>query len=375
MQRSQQRRTAPATLCALLIASFVLFTAGAAHAGSITIEWDRSVDPEVIGYQVSVGTTPGVYTETFDVGPATSFVYEASDSRVYYLAVASYAAGRRVGPLSPPVSAAADARAFFESLWRNSAAPVGAGLRFNGAEPESVIPRVLKTGERTSVPATVCWITSHRLPGSQNHHPPQRGDHVACCQRRWPAVLHRGTSADCPDRLRRPAAAAGSRPRSAAVHFDQVQLDSSFVTSGLLYVGETETFAEMAAGSSGSSDIVSLGIRPLTGLSSPPSRFPSRAGRSSRSRQSVTSMSPSLTGRSNRRILKARYCGSMSTEPFRKDPPARFRRHRHASPHRPRRWRSTSRSRAWLAAVDASSQALLASLDGLVAPWRRRLCR
>ena len=252
MQRGQQRRTAPATLCALLIASSVLFTAAAAHAGSIAIEWDRSADPEVVGYRVSVGTTPGVYTETFDVGSATSFVYEASDSRVYYLAVASYAAGPRVGPLSPPISAMlfgasavpADARTFYVSLWRSSAAPAGAGLRFNGAEPESVIRRALTTGERTGVPATICWTPATDCLG------------VTTIIRRSAEITSLAASAD--DRLffieghQRIAVIASGvlQPRpvlvpgSAAVHFDQVQLDSAFVTSGLLYVGETETSAD-----------------------------------------------------------------------------------------------------------------------------------
>ena len=84
-----------------------MFTLGAsaADAGTVWIEWDSSPDPAVVGYRVSVGIAPGVYTESFDVGPATSFVYQArDDSRIYYLAVASYAAGPLVGPPSVPVS-------------------------------------------------------------------------------------------------------------------------------------------------------------------------------------------------------------------------------------------------------------------------------
>ena len=98
------RRAAP-LLCAILIALFVVgVSATAANAGALWIEWDRSPDPRVVGYRVSIGTSPGAYTATFDVGSATSFVYLAADERLYYVAVASYAAGRVVGPLSAPVS-------------------------------------------------------------------------------------------------------------------------------------------------------------------------------------------------------------------------------------------------------------------------------
>jgi len=367
MQRSQQRRTASATLFAVLIASFVLFTAAAAHAGSITIEWDRSVDPEVIGYQVSVGTTPGVYTETFDVGSATSFVYEASDSRVYYLAVASYAAGRRVGPLSPPVSAAADARAFFESLWRNSAAPVGAGLRFSEAEPESVIRRVLKTGEHTGVPATVCWTPATDCLG------------VTTIIRRSAEITSLAASAD--DRLffieghqRIAMIASGILqlrpvlvPGSAAVHFDQVQLDPAFVTSGLLYVGETETFADgsrefrvvryrVVGNQAADRAVIAIVSLPFQG----------------RALFSVSSIGHVYVAVPDRRFESPDTQGALlrfdvdGTIP--KDQPARFAVIATVAASPTAMAFDEQEQRLWLAGIDRSNQALLASLDGLVAP-------
>jgi hypothetical protein len=75
-----------------------------ADAATVTIAWDPSPDQTVIGYQVYVGTTSGSYTETFDVGLATSFSYSPSDASVYYFAVASYSAGPLLGPLSSEVS-------------------------------------------------------------------------------------------------------------------------------------------------------------------------------------------------------------------------------------------------------------------------------
>ena len=90
-----------------------------AEAVPITIAWNPSPDPTVIGYQVYVGATSGSYTETFDVGLATSFSYFPTDGSVYhYFAVAAYAAGPVLGPLSYEVST--DPRAngnYWSSVW------------------------------------------------------------------------------------------------------------------------------------------------------------------------------------------------------------------------------------------------------------------
>jgi hypothetical protein len=109
---------------------FALFMGvNSAHAAAVTIAWDGSSDPTVVGYRVYVGTTPGFYTETFDVGKATSFSYEAIEQRTYYFAVAAYAAGPRIGPLSAEVSTSLGAvapsnplaAAFWSSLWKSQA--------------------------------------------------------------------------------------------------------------------------------------------------------------------------------------------------------------------------------------------------------------
>jgi hypothetical protein len=87
----------------------VLF-AVSADAATVTIAWDPSQDQNVIGYQVYVGTTSGSYTETFDVGLATSFTYSPADGSIYYFAVASYAVGPMLSPLSTEVSASVNPR-------------------------------------------------------------------------------------------------------------------------------------------------------------------------------------------------------------------------------------------------------------------------
>ena len=165
----QDRRTGSRSLCVALIAAlFSLALADSAVAGLIAIEWDRSSDPSIIGYRVSVGTSPGAYTETFDVGPRTYFVYVAQDSRQYYFAVASYAAGPRVGPLSPAISATArppigssppalnDPRSFYGYLWSNAVTLP------SGAEPSAVDEsrRVFSRGLAAPRMTTVCWTPS-----------------------------------------------------------------------------------------------------------------------------------------------------------------------------------------------------------------------
>jgi hypothetical protein len=107
--------TTPIALAGILS---VLFSVSA-EAAPITIVWNPSSDPTVIGYQVYVGATSGSYTETFDVGLATSFSYFPTEGSVYhYFAIAAYAAGPVRGPLSYEVST--DPRAnenYWSFLW------------------------------------------------------------------------------------------------------------------------------------------------------------------------------------------------------------------------------------------------------------------
>jgi hypothetical protein len=207
-QTNRGRRTLTCVALSALLLSVV--AVGTVDAGTIWIEWDRSADPTVAGYRVSVGTEPGVYAQTFDVGQATSFIYQAPDARRYYLAVASYADGPLVGPLSEPVSAfpvgaapiaaafePPDARSFYESLWRDiAAAPLAGGLS-RGAATTSRWRRAttlffIEDGQRIGV------ITSNVVQ-------PQ------------PVLV-----SDDPD-----------------VRLTQVVPDADFASTGLIYVGET----------------------------------------------------------------------------------------------------------------------------------------
>src|SRR5258705_168480 len=88
------KRLPYATTAAVLILSS-LFLARAASADPITLAWDANAPSDnVIGYKVYVGTQPGIYTQTTDVGNATSYVFpDAVAGQKYYFAVSAYASG------------------------------------------------------------------------------------------------------------------------------------------------------------------------------------------------------------------------------------------------------------------------------------------
>ena len=89
----------------VFLAAMVGLMERAASAQSVAVAWDPNPDPSVLGYVVYVGTSSGEYTTAFDVGSANWFVYDVVPEQSYFFAVASYAEGNLVGPLSPEVSA------------------------------------------------------------------------------------------------------------------------------------------------------------------------------------------------------------------------------------------------------------------------------
>ena len=90
-----------------LVAAGLGLVARPAAAGTITVAWDLMSDADVTGYRVFVGTSSGVYTQTFDV-PATSdfFIFRNAFMGVrYYFAVAAEFNSERIGARSGEVSA------------------------------------------------------------------------------------------------------------------------------------------------------------------------------------------------------------------------------------------------------------------------------
>ena len=257
----QPQRTAP--LCAFLIAVLVsIASAGAAQAGVIRIDWDRSSDPGVVGYRVSVGTAPGVYFQTFDVGSATSFTYQAPENREYYLAVASYAAGQVVGPLSAAVSAtpydlgsapgdSPEAFSFFQSLWRAIGAAGLAPIDNVNGTPKATtrFSRIF----RSTAPSVACWSTwSPALAGL----PSPGCMTVRTLVNVTTTIDSLAASADgrlffIEDGQRIRVVVSGAlQPQAvvtsdtSAVRFTQLILDPAFVATGVAYVGESVSYPD-----------------------------------------------------------------------------------------------------------------------------------
>ena len=136
-------RGLPTTPIAAALLTTLLVGVTSAHAGTVNIAWDPSPDSSVIGYYVYVGTTSGVYTETYDVGNATTFSYNAAEGSRLYFTVAAYAPGPLVGARSSEVAAFGSPDAFWSSVW--------------GARSTSSALRTLGTPAGQLTPSATCW--------------------------------------------------------------------------------------------------------------------------------------------------------------------------------------------------------------------------
>lgn len=72
----------------ILSALLVLCTGSVAYAGTVTLEWDKNIEPDLAGYRIHYGTTPGTYTEHVDVGNVTRHTLMVPDGPHYFVATA-----------------------------------------------------------------------------------------------------------------------------------------------------------------------------------------------------------------------------------------------------------------------------------------------
>lgn len=89
----------------------------------VTAAWDANTDGLTAGYQVVVGTTPGVTVATLDVGAATSVVLPLQLGAAYSVTVRAYTATGALGPTSVEVVV---------DLTAPPGAPTGVGASVNG---------------------------------------------------------------------------------------------------------------------------------------------------------------------------------------------------------------------------------------------------
>ena len=80
-------------ISAIAIVLLVGLPAHAAGSGCVTLEWDLSTDPEVVGYVVEYGQSPGGYLSQQDADNVIMFpVWNLEVDQTYYFSVRSYTA-------------------------------------------------------------------------------------------------------------------------------------------------------------------------------------------------------------------------------------------------------------------------------------------
>jgi hypothetical protein len=89
----------------ILVLALLVLVAAPAFAGSVTVTWDRNIEPDVVGYRVFWGSQSGVYTFSQAVGNVTTWtVNDLAPGATYYFAVQAVSADGLTSPLSQEVS-------------------------------------------------------------------------------------------------------------------------------------------------------------------------------------------------------------------------------------------------------------------------------
>lgn len=122
------------------VACAVLFLAGLAwsrpaSADTFILGWSPNPEPEVTGYLVFIGTEPGAYSMTVDVGSATTYSFSADiPGQTYYFALRAYA-GAELSPLSEEISGTTNSAPTLEQPPnRTGAAGTPSTLQLQGAD-------------------------------------------------------------------------------------------------------------------------------------------------------------------------------------------------------------------------------------------------
>jgi len=75
----------------LLLLAILSLLVPAAHAAQVTVAWDPNPEPEVAGYKIYYGTSPGSYTASLDAGNATSILISGlQDGATYFFSAVAY---------------------------------------------------------------------------------------------------------------------------------------------------------------------------------------------------------------------------------------------------------------------------------------------
>ncbi|MFL6514778.1 MAG: Ig-like domain-containing protein [Chthoniobacterales bacterium] len=149
---------------ALTFAGFASF----ANASNLKFAWNATSDPNVVGYNLSYGTTSGRYTKTINAGAASSTTVSLTPGSTYYFVVTAYnSIGMQSLPSNEvslsvanvPPSVSLTSPTAGASL--NGTSPIG--LTATAADSDGTIVKVefyegtTKIGESTSSPYAATW--------------------------------------------------------------------------------------------------------------------------------------------------------------------------------------------------------------------------
>src|ERR1044071_3930165 len=133
-----------------VVSTFVLLfslVAQAAQSQTISLQWDPNPETDVAGYWVYIGTSPGSYTSTVDVGNTTSYTYNNPSGQRACFAIAAYAPGPLVGDKSLDVCTEGNQPPTLLAPGnQTSAAGAVVSLNLQGSDPEGLPVTFSATG-------------------------------------------------------------------------------------------------------------------------------------------------------------------------------------------------------------------------------------
>src|SRR5262249_4075006 len=132
----------------------------------LTLMWDPSIDPSVVGYRVSYGTASGSYNIQMDAGNQSSLVVDnLDDQTAYYFIVQAYDLGQ--AHFSIPSSEVAYRPLSMSCQTASAASPDGNPVVVNypapivvGATPQTTVTCVPPSGSAFAVGATYVSCTA-----------------------------------------------------------------------------------------------------------------------------------------------------------------------------------------------------------------------
>jgi hypothetical protein len=212
---------------------------------AVTIAWDASPDPAVVGYVVYVGTQPGAPAERFEVS-GTSFVYpSASDGQPYFFSVAAYSAALRVGSPSEEVMFLGGSRAMTSTTARATAAttdapPARSNVQEHAAPQTSPINGGSSAQFCPGEDATHCYVPAGSIgPFGEIDALKSIGDGRLIFVEGGSRVIIESPSTNTPS--------VATAITSETVRFASLVVDPNFTATHFIYIAEADSSTDATA--------------------------------------------------------------------------------------------------------------------------------